>query len=77
MFKNKLTIVYNYVIVSVEQLVLIGVDMFLATFATLSTSMSYLVYQWIVQPETLKRVQIEIDEVVGRGRLPTLSDRVK
>lgn len=60
-----------------EQLVMIGVDMFLATFSTLSTGLSYLCYQWMLHPEKLKRVQDQIDTIVGRGRLPTLNDRVE
>lgn len=53
------------------------VDMFLAAFTTMSTAMTYMIYQWLIQPQTLKRIQAEIELEVGRSRLPTLDDRVK
>lgn len=31
----------------------------------------------ILQPDVQKKIQNEIDEVVGQGRLPTLDDRIK
>lgn len=31
----------------------------------------------ILEPDVQKKIQNEIDDVVGQGRLPTLDDRIK
>lgn len=48
--------------------------MFPAVSATTSTIVDILTHL-LHYPEVQSKVQKEIDEVVGRGRLPTLDDR--
>lgn len=45
----------------------------IAAGQTLHTVFAYLIYH----PEVQKKIQKEIDEVVGRARLPNLDDRQK
>ena len=50
-------------------------DLFLAGSETTSTTLTYAVLFMLHDPEPWKKAQAELDEVVGRSRLPTLDDR--
>ncbi|ODN04952.1 Cytochrome P450 18a1 [Orchesella cincta] len=49
-------------------------DMYSAGMETVKTAMSWAVLYMLHYPEVLKNVQKELDQVVGRERLPTLDD---
>ncbi|XP_030371694.1 probable cytochrome P450 304a1 [Scaptodrosophila lebanonensis] len=51
------------------------VDFSFPAFTAVGVQLSLLVQYLILYPEVMKRIQNEIDEVVGSGRLPTLEDR--
>lgn len=51
-------------------------DFLFAAITTLPSQTSFLLQHLLSNPECLARIQAELDEVVGRGRLPTLDDRV-
>nr|ARG41840.1 cytochrome P450 CYP304A1 [Bactrocera dorsalis] len=51
------------------------IDFAFPAFTALGVQMTFLLQHLLLQPEVMKRIQAEIDEVVGRGRLPTLEDR--
>ncbi|XP_017464536.1 PREDICTED: probable cytochrome P450 304a1 [Rhagoletis zephyria] len=58
-----------------EQFIMDLVDFSFPTFSATGAQMGFLIQYFLHYPEVLKRVQAEIDSVVGRGRLPTLEDR--
>ena len=58
-----------------EQLVNILFDLFVAGSETTSTTLSWAVLYMLRHPDVQKQVQAEMDRVVGRGRLPSMSDR--
>jgi cytochrome P450 len=55
----------------------ICVDMFMAGSDTTNKSLSFGFLYFLRQPDVVKKIQEEIDEVVGRSRKVTLSDRPK
>ncbi|XP_055852081.1 probable cytochrome P450 304a1 [Episyrphus balteatus] len=58
-----------------DQLVVSLIDFSIPAFTGMSSQIS-LIFQWmLLRPDVLKKVQIEIDEYVGSGRLPCLDDR--
>ncbi|XP_055850308.1 probable cytochrome P450 304a1 [Episyrphus balteatus] len=60
-----------------DQLVISLIDFSIPAFTGISAQLS-LIFQWILlRPDVLKKVQMEIDEYVGCGRLPCLDDRHK
>ena len=50
-------------------------DLFLAGSETTSTTLTYAVLLMLHDPQPWKKARQELDEVVGRSRLPTLADR--
>ncbi|XP_059610795.1 probable cytochrome P450 304a1 [Phlebotomus argentipes] len=62
---------FNY-----EQLILICVDFFFPALTGVPVTLSLLYQRLLLQPEVLRKMQKEIDEVVGQGRLPSLDDRI-
>ena len=50
-------------------------DFFIAGSETTSTTLSFAVLSMLHDPEPWKKARAELDEVVGRTRLPTLDDR--
>lgn len=60
-----------------EQLVMLCVDIFNPALNANAITMQFLLQRLHFNPEILKKCQMEIDGVVGQGRLPTLSDRIK
>lgn len=59
-----------------EQLKVSFMDFLFAAITTLPSQMSFLIQHLLLRPDALHRMQMEIEEVVGVGRLPTLDDRV-
>ncbi|CAD7091023.1 unnamed protein product [Hermetia illucens] len=60
---------------AIDQFIMGIVDFIFPAISAISTQLSFL-FQWFLRkPEILKKIQAEIDEVVGNGRLPTLDDR--
>uniref|UniRef100_A0A182PZA7 Uncharacterized protein n=1 Tax=Anopheles epiroticus TaxID=199890 RepID=A0A182PZA7_9DIPT len=60
-----------------DQLVLGLVDFFFPAISGATTQMALLLERLLHNPHVVKRMQHEIDEVVGHGRLPTLDDRTE
>ncbi len=51
------------------------VDFFIAGSETTSTTLNWAMLYLIMHPDVQSKVREELDEVTGRGRLPTLADR--
>lgn len=60
-----------------EQLQVLGADMLLATTSTTTGALTFTMLSLLHHPHVLRRCQLELDDVVGRDRLPTLDDREK
>ncbi|XP_049815469.1 probable cytochrome P450 304a1 [Schistocerca nitens] len=58
-----------------EQLSLILLDFFFPAASVLSATLTWALIYVVHNPEVMRKVQDELDAVVGRGRLPTLDDR--
>ncbi|XP_034485747.1 probable cytochrome P450 304a1 [Drosophila innubila] len=58
-----------------EQFIMGLVDFSFPAFSAIGVQLSLLVQYFLLYPEVAIRIQREIDEVVGCGRLPTLEDR--
>ncbi|KAM9831321.1 cytochrome P450 2J6-like [Neosynchiropus ocellatus] len=56
-------------------LVLCSLDLFAAGTETTSTTLQWALIHLIRHPEIQKKVQAEIDQVIGQNRLPSMSDR--
>ncbi|XP_062551020.1 probable cytochrome P450 303a1 isoform X1 [Armigeres subalbatus] len=61
---------------SQEQLLAVCLDMFIAGSETTTKTLGFAFLHLVRQRETQLKVQRELDDVVGRNRLPTLEDRV-
>lgn len=53
------------------------VDFAFPPFSALSTTMTFLVQLICHKPDIQRKIQEEIDRVIGEGRRPTLDDRIK
>ncbi|EAU76993.2 AGAP003066-PA [Anopheles gambiae str. PEST] len=60
-----------------DQLLLGLVDFFFPAISGATTQMALLFERLLHNPPVIERMQREIDEVVGHGRLPTLDDRTQ
>ncbi|XP_058811723.1 probable cytochrome P450 304a1 [Topomyia yanbarensis] len=60
-----------------DQLVMILWDMLLPTMSGSAIQLSMLLERLLLNPHVIDEVQRELDDIVGRGRLPTLDDRVQ
>ncbi|XP_049532231.1 probable cytochrome P450 304a1 [Anopheles darlingi] len=58
-----------------DQLVVSLADFYLPAVSGTSVQLSMLLERLLLHPEVVARIQHEIDDVVGHGRLPALSDR--
>jgi hypothetical protein len=63
---------FNY-----EQLVMICTDFLFPSLSAVETQISFLIRELLHREDVLLKIQAEIDQVVGEGRLPSLDDRVK
>lgn len=61
----------------VDQIVHIMADFIFPVVSAIPGTLSFVIRRMIWNPEVLLKCQKEIDDVVGRGRLPTLDDRIK
>lgn len=52
-------------------------DFFFPSLTAVPVTFAFLVQRFLIQPEALAKMQEEIDELVGAGRLPELDDRIK
>ncbi len=62
---------------SLKQLYYVALDFIFPTFTSMGTTMGALFQHLIHNQTVLRKVQNEIDDVVGSGRLPNLDDRIK
>ena len=60
-----------------DQMLLICVDFMFPSLTAIPVQLAFLFRQLMDQPQMAKRIQDEIDNVVGRGRLPELDDRIQ
>ena len=60
-----------------EQLIVSGTDLMFAATTTVSTTLNFALVFLLKYPEVQKKMQHELDKVVGRDRLPTLDDRAR
>lgn len=60
-----------------DQLLLNCVDFAFPSLSAVTTVLSFLFQQMLMHPEVQKKAQAEIDQVVGQGRPPTLTDRIE
>ncbi|XP_055850309.1 probable cytochrome P450 304a1 [Episyrphus balteatus] len=58
-----------------DQFVLSLIDFSFPAFTAIGVQMSLIIQWMLLRPDVLKKVQTEIDEYVGSGRLPCLDDR--
>ncbi|XP_069814559.1 cytochrome P450 2C8-like isoform X3 [Dendropsophus ebraccatus] len=70
--KDNPTTEYNY-----ENLVVNLIQMFLAATETTSTSLRYAIIILLKYPNIAKKMQEEIDHIIGKSRCPSIEDRVK
>ncbi|XP_055296744.1 probable cytochrome P450 304a1 [Sitodiplosis mosellana] len=61
---------------SYDQLILACIDFAFPALTALSTTVTFLFQQICHEPEVQRKIQEEIDHVVGQGRFPTLDDRI-
>lgn len=59
------------------QLLAICLDLFMAGSETTNKTSNFMFLHLVRNPHIQKRARREIDRVIGRGRLPTLQDKVK
>lgn len=62
---------------SEKQLLAVCLDMFIAGSETTNKTMEFILLHLVRNPDIQTRLQQEIDNVVGRARLPKLEDRIK
>jgi len=60
-----------------EQLLFLGWDLLVSTATTLTATLTMYVIYMMNHPGVQRKIQKEMDTVVGRNRLPTLNDRPK
>lgn len=60
-----------------DQLVLSLIDFSFPSFSALSATVTFLFQMICHEPDVQRKIQDEIDRVVGQGRTPNLDDRIK
>lgn len=58
-----------------DNLIMIMADVFNAAIETTSTTMSWFIVFSVLWPEKQKKIQEELDKVIGRDRMPCMEDR--
>jgi len=66
---------YSKLIFPEEQLLFLGWDLLVSTATTLTATLTMYVIYMMNHPGVQRKIQKEMDKVVGRNRLPTLNDR--
>ncbi|XP_062535029.1 probable cytochrome P450 304a1 [Armigeres subalbatus] len=59
-----------------DQLIMILWDMLIPTISGSAIQLTMLLERLLLNPRVARKVQQELDDVVGRGRLPALDDRI-
>lgn len=67
----------SLLILTDDQFIFALMDFFIPALTAVAAQIALLFQVGIAQPEVAKKIQAEVDRVVGGGRLPTLDDRVK
>lgn len=57
-----------------QQIMQIMGDLFSAGMETIKTTLLWINVYMLRNPDSMRRVQDELDQVVGRGRLPSIED---
>lgn len=70
--KDNPTTEFNY-----DNLIVSLIQLFLAATETTSTALRYSILMLLKHPNITKRMQEEIDDVIGNSRCPSLEDRLK
>jgi cytochrome P450 len=65
------------IIFSEEQLHVVGVDYLFPASTTVTATLNFAMAFLINYPDVQTKMQEELDDVVGRDRLPTLDDRMR
>jgi len=60
-----------------EQFIIVCMDLFLAGADTTSNTIEFAILYMILNPDVQKRVQAEIDSIVGTSRFPSILDKPK
>jgi cytochrome P450 len=60
-----------------EQLVVTATDLLFPAATTISTTLNFALVFLLNYPDVQKKMQQELDKVVGRDRLPILDDRAR
>ena len=60
-----------------EQFIVVSMDLFMAGSETTSNTMEFALLYMILFPDVQKKVQEEIDSVVGTSRFPSILDKPK
>jgi len=60
-----------------EQFVIVSMDLFMAGSETTSNTIEFAILYMILHPEIQKKVQAEIDYVIGLNRYPSMLDKPK
>jgi predicted membrane protein len=60
-----------------DQLMQICIDFFIAGAIPIGGTLDFLVLMMLLHPEVQQKAQKEIDSIIGRNRLPQLSDKPK
>lgn len=60
-----------------EQMIMICTDFLFPSLSAIETQVAFLLRHLLHRHDITKRIQDEIDDVVGQGRLPELNDRIK
>lgn len=60
-----------------DQLMSLCLDLFMAGSETTSNTLGFAMQLMVLHPEIQRKVQNEMDDVVGRNRWPSLNDRIR
>lgn len=70
-FFSSLSVHYNFTEIQIMQVI---ADLFSAGMETIKTTLLWINVFMLRNPEQMRRVQEELDQVIGRHRLPTIED---
>lgn len=73
-FVSRFLFLFVALISTDEQLVQVIIDLFSAGMETIKTTLQWINVFMLRNPKDMRRVQDELDQVVGRHRLPTIED---
>lgn len=76
-FQNLLTLLFQRILIADDQLMSLCLDLFMAGAETTSNTLGFAMQLMVLHPDIQRKVQKEMDEVIGRNRLPCLNDRMR